>query len=386
MLFTLEAIDAKQGDCLLLSCGAAEDPQILLIDGGPRGVYRNSLRPRLDQLRAHRGSEEPLPIRLAVVSHIDDDHIRGILDLAKAMEELGGAEPYDVQELWHNSFDDIVGGPLQSDAKLAAVAATRGPSSSRASAGESHAIVASVPQGRDLRRLARKLNWDLNHGFADGAEPFVMVAQDEQCRVFDNLAPGLRLTVLAPRKDEIDALQKEWDRQLVDKNLAEVLAYSDRSVFNLSSIVMLAEANQRSMLLTGDARGDSILSALEAADLLDADGVFRCEVLKVPHHGSHRNVTEEFFRRVPAEHYVISADGRHDNPDVRTMEMLTTARGEAEYALWFTNRVASVADYLHQDGSQPNRNYKVYFADEKPGHPIQIHLGFSSPSFCDSTL
>ena len=47
MLLTLEALNAEEGDCLLLSCGTAAEPQHILVDGGPRATYANSLRPRL---------------------------------------------------------------------------------------------------------------------------------------------------------------------------------------------------------------------------------------------------------------------------------------------------------------------------------------------------
>ena len=46
------------------------------------------------------------------------------------------------------------------------------------------------------------------------------------------------------------------------------------------------------------------------------------DVLKVPHHGSSRNVEEDFFRDVTADHYVISANGKYDNPDAETLKMI----------------------------------------------------------------
>jgi hypothetical protein len=39
MLFSLEALKAVQGDCLLLHWGTGAPPLRLLIDGGPPGVY-----------------------------------------------------------------------------------------------------------------------------------------------------------------------------------------------------------------------------------------------------------------------------------------------------------------------------------------------------------
>ena len=49
-------------------------------------------------------------------------------------------------------------------------------------------------------------------------------------------------------------------------------AFVDKSVPNLSSIVVLAELGGKSMLLTGDARGDKILEGMELAGLLETGG------------------------------------------------------------------------------------------------------------------
>src|SRR3546814_7234654 len=76
------------------------------------------------------------------------------------------------------------------------------------------------------------------------------------------------------------ALQKDWNtkiKPLLAKEKekaakAEIAAYVDRSVYNLSSIVVLAEADGKRLLLTGDGRGDHTLSGLEEAGLLAPGG------------------------------------------------------------------------------------------------------------------
>jgi hypothetical protein len=49
------------------------------------------------------------------------------------------------------------------------------------------------------------------------------------------------------------------------------------------------------------------------------------DVFKLPHHGSVRNVTPELFERITADTYVISANGKYDNPDFQTLEWLVQA-------------------------------------------------------------
>ncbi len=60
------------------------------------------------------------------------------------------------------------------------------------------------------------------------------------------------------------------------------------------------------------------------------------DLLKLPHHGSDRNVSTGFFRRVTADRYLCSADGNHHNPDVPTLRMIADARGSDPYTLYFT--------------------------------------------------
>jgi hypothetical protein len=52
MLFSLEALRAKEGDCLLLHWRpkASDAPRLAVVDGGPKGVLEASLLPRLKQI------------------------------------------------------------------------------------------------------------------------------------------------------------------------------------------------------------------------------------------------------------------------------------------------------------------------------------------------
>src|SRR5205085_10141200 len=116
-----------------------------------------------------------------------------------------------------------------------------------------------------------------------------------------DLGSGASAKVLGPAKEQIEALHKEW-RKHVEKgkasDAATVAEYLDKSVFNLSSIVILVEAGQASGLLTGDALGDFILGSLEASGVVKPGGAIHVNVCKIPHHGSDRNVAPDLFERV----------------------------------------------------------------------------------------
>jgi hypothetical protein len=165
---------------------------------------------------------------------------------------------------------------------------------------------------------------------------------------------------------DIDALRKSHVKWLeflrkAGKKPAELLAaYVDKSVPNLSSIVLLASVEGKRMLLTGDARGDKILQGLEAAGQIKKGGKIEIDLLKVPHHGSSNNLAKDFFERIVAKHYVFSGDGEHGNPERETLEMLMAARGDNDYAIHLTYPIRDIdrlrkADWKKEQGKEKKR-------------------------------
>ena len=360
-VFSLDVLRARKGDCLILHYGSFEDPGLVMIDGGPKGVYSPHLRPRLEKIKEARGLDEnePLVVDLLLVSHVDDDHIQGILDLTK---ELIAAQmdmqPQFVQILsvWHNSFEDI----LDDNPKVltAALASQFGPSSmegdppdlSIEADGEDEEVIrsslrvlASIRQSAQLRSdMLNRLQTDLNRDFDGG------LITANQKRIPIEMEKGLRFTVVGPTVPELKKLQQRhqaWLKGLKkERKSAEDLlsTFIDKSVPSLSSIVVLAELGKKRMLLTGDARGDMILAGLEDAGLMEKSGKMHVDLLKVPHHGSFNNLVYEFFERITADHYVFSGNGEYGNPERESLETLMNARGDEDYTIHLTYPIEEI--------------------------------------------
>ena len=111
MIFSLDVRRARKGDCLLLHFGSTDTPGLVMIDGGPKAVYAPHLQAAADEdsRGARPRGHQPLPVDLLMVSHVDDDHIQGILDLTRELREAAGAPFVRVRRFWHNSFDAIIG-------------------------------------------------------------------------------------------------------------------------------------------------------------------------------------------------------------------------------------------------------------------------------------
>jgi hypothetical protein len=314
-IFTLEALQAQQGDCLLIHFGPEDEPRFVVVDGGPgTAIHDRILLPRLGQLRTRWAGEGPLPLPLVICSHIDNDHIGGVIRL---VERGVPSDAVAVEGLWHNSFRRLA--PAAPERELRAVLAES-------------PLAGSVPQGDRLYEAAHRAAIAVNHGFPGD----LVLAPGGGTAVHD--VAELTLTVLGPDQRALDALRRKWEATRGLGPIGDAIAGNDDdSIENLSSIVFLAEYGDRTMLLTGDARGDYILDGLRRAGRLRRRGI-DLDVLKVQHHGSSHSNNAEFFRQVRARHYVISANGKYDNPDRTTLQAIVDARGPTGYTIWLTNR------------------------------------------------
>ena len=365
MIFSLDVRRARKGDCLLVHYGTKAKPRLMLIDGGPGDVYKPQLRPRLLQLRKqrHLDDADPLTVDLMMVSHVDDDHIRGLIDLTREeIEKSDAHQPVmlNVLDFWHNSFDAIIGHtPKELTAAItqqfgAAAAGGAGLDDVALQAVEEESdeeadvlrsglqVLASIEQGFRLRQNADRLGYPRNAEFGGD---LVMAAKTAPPIDLDG---SLTLTVVGPMKPELKKLQEKhqkWLKEMKAKGTpvsAALAAYVDPSVPNLSSIVVVAEVSGKRMLLTGDARGDKILEGLELVGLVKKGGTLEVDLLKVPHHGSSNNLDADFFERIVARHYVFSGNGEHGNPERESLEMLFDARGKKPFTVHLTYPIVEI--------------------------------------------
>jgi hypothetical protein len=361
----LRAFQADKGDCLLLT---SDDGKRILIDGGMRDSFSQHVAPHLGRLASANQK-----LDLVYVSHIDQDHTLGILQLLddtlawrvrdfqhgsgnRDFPDPDRPRPPRIAALWHNAFHDQVGRNSGKIADmLAASAAVLGAGQrkqDRALAQAQRDIATGAGEGIELSRRAspEQLGIPLNREF-DGKLAFVRDGQ-QPVRL-----GKLRLTVIGPFEEDLEALRREWNKWLREHE--ELLArirermradaqrlgtgeverfraaialrakeLGDRArvtVPNLASLMLLAEEGGKTVLLTGDGHADDILRGLEHGGRLDGGGL-HVDVLKLQHHGSEHNIHADFCRRITADHYVICANGAHENPDLAALEAIIDSR------------------------------------------------------------
>ena len=223
MIFSLDVRRARKGDCTLLHYGDSGNPRLIVIDGGPSDVYEPHLKPRLEELRDQRNAGQPLLVDMVMVSHVDDDHMRGILDFARELKEAPGVPLAQVSRLWHNSFDKIIGKDPKElrgavTAQFGVASANDLPSGASIDLGpnatdeeeeiaeDSLLVLASLAQGSRLRDEAKKLGWTPNPEF-DGK--LILAGKDPV-----DIGHGLQFTVAGPMQPELKMLQDAHDKWL----------------------------------------------------------------------------------------------------------------------------------------------------------------------------
>ncbi len=364
-MFRLHVIQACQGDCLMLEYGTGAKPRYILIDGGPETVYEDHLRQHLLKIRDRGGN-----LDLAIVSHVDDDHIFGVLQMMSELQQQrkeGKKETIGVKELWHNSFSQTLGSDIETRFRAwnAGLAPRRG-GALRLSDRRDR----SIKQGDELTRDVGALQIPLNPEFP--ASHLICLDDAPINLGFGNL----HLHIVGPTQKNLKALKKKWLEWLAEQEkkkrlrsparAAEAAKLADESIPNLSSIMVLAEYAGKTMLLPGDGTGNDLLKGLDQAHLLNADKTLKVDLIKLPHHGSQRNVTRKFFQTVTADQYVISANGMYNNPDFNTLKWLVeTAKEQGRsIKIYITNATDSTRQLLEQ---YPPAQYGYRLVGIKPG-------------------
>ena len=282
-------LPAGHGDCLWIEYGDAAETHRLLVDCGTQPTAAE-LRRRVESL-----PENDRHFELLVMSHIDADHIGGVLPFIGAVKR--GMQFGDV---WFNGWRHLSGrlGSKQGE------------------------MFSSALQ-------------DLNLPWNEWRQGEAIVVDGEDLPV-QTLPGGMKLTLLSPRPAQLAKLAPAWARELkkaglepgarvdystflrgspststdVDK-LADTAFAGDAAAANGSSIALLIEFAGASALLGADAHAPVLVDSVRR--LLRQRGVdrLRLDAFKVPHHASQNNLSTELLALLDCKTYCISTNGEH---------------------------------------------------------------------------
>jgi hypothetical protein len=287
-MLRLTMMPADDGDCLLLEYGSNERTRRILIDGGRAGTYPR-IRPRLAELGGL--------IDVLVVTHVDQDHILGVLAMLADPDR-----PVRFGDVWFNGYDQLL-----------------------------DAEGFGAQDGEQLTSALVSQNLPWNAAFAGRSI--------EVGRPFTWFDDGSALTLLSPDRAQLEKLAPAWVKECAKHGLipgrdpapavpgfesfgpldVDALAAApftpDSSKTNVTSIGFLLEFEGRRIVFTGDADDRRLVSSLRP--LAEAEGGrLRIDALKVAHHGSDNNLSTDLLDLIDCDRYLISTSGaRHSHPN-----------------------------------------------------------------------
>lgn len=326
----IEMGKALHGDCLYVEWSGADKTRRMLVDGGPIGAY-DALASRIGKLAPAANHFE-----LVVLSHVDTDHIDGMVRLFAERPEKW---PFSVGDVWFNGWrhladTDVLGG----------------------NQGEFFSAL--------LTRRLKAGQW--NGRFKGGA---VVVPETGPLPLVD-LGGGMTLTLLSPSAVKLAAMRKAWAKDLQTSQirpgdlegawdalakqkkylpddgllsgkatLDQLLAKQsrpDQAAANGSSIAFLAEHPAGSCLFLADAHPDVVCASIKR--LLAARKLKRLEVdaVKVAHHGSRANTDDALMGLVASPRWLVSTNGAiFGHPDDEAIARIIKRSTVAQPTLYF---------------------------------------------------
>lgn len=206
---TLTIYPANNGDSFLLEI----KDTIILIDGGYVDTYKNYIKPKLFEL-----AKENKKISHLIVTHIDNDHISGII---KFIEENKKNSIIEITNIWHNSFqhincidDNLIfkGKPLSRLVINYTIKEEKNTVEKNISA----------VQGSTLASLIHKYQHSWNSEFNENA-----ISTDNELEI--KISEDIYIKILSPNNDKLKDLKKYWKKELFKKGFS---SDSDLSDFN----------------------------------------------------------------------------------------------------------------------------------------------------------
>ena len=348
-LFEVTLLPARYGDGLWIRYGTKARPHHILIDGGTRGTA-SVIEELLQEL-----PEDRRVIDLLVVTHLDRDHIEGILALLEP-KKLS----FKIDEIWFNGWPQLIG-------KTAV-----------------EAFGARQAEELSARILAHGLCW--NEKFEGKA-----VIVPEQGDLPEIILPGgLELILLSPFKKNLEELVPVWEEELRKLNLEpgygvqqtppgveafgginieelnELCFHEDDSAGNGSSIAFIAQYAGKRCLFAGDALPSVILAALNRKER----GYYPVDLFKVSHHASAHNTSPDLLDKAPGGRYAISTNGSiYSHPSRETMARVIKRTGAGQELVF--NYRTKFTDIWEEKDLRRRYRYRTRYPD---GEGITINI------------
>jgi metal-dependent hydrolase (beta-lactamase superfamily II) len=394
----------KGGDCFLVSIYEKKKINIL-IDSGYKGTAKEVIK----KLKALKKEGEK--INLFIITHIDRDHIGGAI---KILEGNDKNKIVEIEEFWHNGFakiynvDEYVEADYESRLSLQAIIMENTPNDSDM---DEEGTDVGFEEANSFEDLLGSQGYVLNKSFGGKAITASMskkleVAEDVEfiilsptSKEFENLRDAWEETLsyvdydsdkrnvlLMMKAFEFFNIEQDQDQEDYDydagtddvyeaniKNLAKIKCKLDNKLQNKSSIAFILRVGKKKLLFLGDANPEIVKNQLEK--LQKKDHSFKYfDFVKVSHHGSKKNISNELLEIINCKKFLISTDGTHDLPDKEAIAKILLRANNTDTELYFNYPLNSYLPELKEIILQGEKMkiVKPFFGDGKK--PVKVEV------------
>ncbi|EHM7983046.1 ComEC/Rec2 family competence protein [Elizabethkingia anophelis] len=280
----IKFLKAGSGDCIIIH----NETKNILIDGGNESNYL------IDQYQEIINKNEI--IDLLIITHHDDDHIKGILDLFNFIEKKN--ERPKINTIIFNSPRKINNSLTKNE--------------------ESKHL--SYKQAFELEKILLK-NGDIT---------WLTSLECDSDEVFKDTFGELDLKIFSPSKEILKkySLHKDaylnganrcdWNTSL--KELGKLLddKSQDSSSSNRTSIVVSITFNGKKILLTADVTPERFNDIID--QIRGTQEKVHFDLIKLPHHGSYKSLNSKILQKIICFDYLISTNSsKYFLPNKRTI-------------------------------------------------------------------
>jgi beta-lactamase superfamily II metal-dependent hydrolase len=331
MTLKIKFLQALHGDSILITNESENLVSRILIDGGPPYAFKSrqpgnprdgKLKKALDELQG-----EDQKIDLVILTHVDDDHIGGLL---KAFEDSDYL-PKITEKVLFNSGQLIFEHFNHPNNVLNEV---QGNFDSNPHT--------SINQGISFEKFIseRKL-WDRQ----------LM----QQSSIFS--LSDLKLKFLSPDESTLAKLLNTWATEQespftsaantdYEFSYAELLALDsfkeDQSIPNGSSLSFILEKGDLNLVFLGDAHPSIVIKGLQKLGYTETDPL-KAELVKLSHHGSKGNTNIELLKLIKTNKYVVCTDGsKHGLPNKITFARIHSVNPNATILFNYPHLIADI--------------------------------------------
>lgn len=359
-MFRLKMYPAQNGDAFLVDA----DGTYLLIDAGFANTYQDFIAPDLAQLAKEGGR-----LNLVVCTHIDADHIGGLLEFF-SRNGTPAKRGIEVDAVWHNSLRSLPATTAEPegfhDRMVLEAIRRRGFQGVPTSSPDP----ISARQGSSLAKLLREYGytWNSGNGSTSISEGGALsLSHDVSIRVIGPTTARLEeLRILWLREvrklgyngssqpnDLTDDAYEMWCASVPGRSIPQALPIAakgslrladvytpDTSVSNGSSMALIISTGSKRVLFLGDAWAEDVVAKLRSLYAPSAPLIF--DAIKVSHHGSFHNTSVELLSVADSPCFLISSNGtRHGHPDFEVLAEIVDRPAPFKRHLFFNYETAA---------------------------------------------